>query len=122
MALAAQGPLRLQRSVLFSSLCPTVSAVDIAAVDHLAERKSVVPVPDVGFQAPTAIDQFERHIAAGLSFTAAGDVADGRCWLLRLLVAVRPAIHGEADPMPKTPPVDELLDERLAHRRHAWRN
>ena len=35
---------------------------------------------------------------------------------LRLLAAVRRTIRDEGGPMPTTAPMDELLDERLAHR------
>ena len=38
---------------------------------------------------------------------------------LRLLSAVRRTIRYEGGPMPTTAPMDELLDERLAHRGRA---
>ena len=38
---------------------------------------------------------------------------------LRPLAAVRRAVRAEGGPMPSTAPMDELLDERLAHRSRA---
>jgi hypothetical protein len=35
---------------------------------------------------------------------------------LRLVAAVRCVVRDEGGPMPTTAPMDELLDERLAHR------
>jgi hypothetical protein len=56
-------------------LCPAVGAVDLAAVDYLAEREPVVPVRDAEEHALATVDERDRHIAAALSVTAAGDVA-----------------------------------------------
>ena len=64
---------RCQREV--RSLCPAVGAVDLAAVDYLAEREPVVPVRDAEERTLATVDERDRHIAAALGSAAAGDVA-----------------------------------------------